>query len=721
MPHGSGAPSPSPPRPSSKPNRDRKEQGRVSKNHRPTQRVNIRAAVQRWSEAPEDASMSRTASGSLGAGEEFFPPPTSTPDTPASPSPPPHTAPPSWTAPARTASAPEPMDVAPPRPTTAARDMGVTHPTAATSATPRPTPRSPLRTALAQPADATAKAARAHATTSTSASKTSHKPPSGSKTSTAPPRSKRPHQPATAPTQPAPPSAAPPRAAPVLPAPPDNSMPGRFPSPTKEPAGKRQAIYTSPPFRPPPLLPPFAPPQQVAAPKATYAAAASPTATGTRAPTPATAGATAPKTPAAGNIGAPAPTPTTAAAPAPTSAPAPAPSSAPAPRARYPPLIVEKLPNWVEHFAALRQRLGHAPNARPFGKGMRFTPRSDVEYRSIQTYLTDLERTQGIAWFSYSLPAERSLKVAIRGLPAETPVDAIQEALRDCGYNAEYVRPIRARQGRPGCLFYAQVARTEDTIPGIYGVTELLCMPGIKIEAWRGKKGPAQCHRCQQFRHSSHNCHRPIACVRCGEAHPASECPRPKEEPPTCANCGGAHTANNSSCPVFRRETRNPKAGTVARTTATTTSKPAAAQPKGESDAPGSLMAAANEPGSKRRTRRRRRKAKQAPPAATTAAAAAPAPATTAAPVVARSVTHTTAAKAPASAKAPAAAKAPVAAATKAKRQAPPRPPPQVLTINDVVRILQGIVTALVTQRSDPVPLLLDAIKSLVCDGPAAP
>ncbi|KAH9645341.1 hypothetical protein HF086_002967, partial [Spodoptera exigua] len=212
MPHGSGAPSPSPPRPSSKPNRDRKEQGRVSKNHRPTQRVNIRAAVQRWSEAPEDASMSRTVSGSLGAGEEFFPPPTSTPDTPASPSPPPHAAPPSWTAPARTASAPEPMDVAPPRPTTAARDMGVTHPTAATSATPRPTPRSPLRTALAHPADATAKAARAHATTSTSAPKTSHKPPSGSKTSTAPPRSKRPHQPATAPTQ-----SAPPRAAPGLP------------------------------------------------------------------------------------------------------------------------------------------------------------------------------------------------------------------------------------------------------------------------------------------------------------------------------------------------------------------------------------------------------------------------------------------------------------------------------------------------------------------------
>ncbi|CAH1641779.1 unnamed protein product [Spodoptera littoralis] len=97
--------------------------------------------------------------------------------------------------------------------------------------------------------------------------------------------------------------------------------------------------------------------------------------------------------------------------------------------------------------------------------------------------------------------------------------------------------------------------------------------------------------------------------------------PRPREEPPTCANCDGAHTANNTSCPVFRCETRNPRAGTVARTTTTTTitttaatSKPATTQPKGKPNAPGSLMAAANEPVAKRRARRGRRRAKKAPP-----------------------------------------------------------------------------------------------------------
>ncbi|XP_022836987.1 uncharacterized protein LOC111364370 [Spodoptera litura] len=57
--------------------------------------------------------------------------------------------------------------------------------------------------------------------------------------------------------------------------------------------------------------------------------------------------------------------------------------------------------------------------------------------------------------------------------------------------------------------------------------------------------------------------------------------------------------------------------GTVARTTATTTTtanKPAATQPRGEPNAPGTLMAAANEPGAKRRARRRRSKSWRAPP-----------------------------------------------------------------------------------------------------------
>lgn len=136
--------------------------------------------------------------------------------------------------------------------------------------------------------------------------------------------------------------------------------------------------------------------------------------------------------------------------------------------------------------------------------------------------------------------------------------------LRDLGYEPEHAQPIRARKGRPGCIFLVILRRTPDITPAIYGITELLCIPGVTIESWRGKRGPAQCHRCQGFRHSSHQCHRALACVKCGEGHRTADCPLPKGATPRCANCKGAHPANHSTCPVLKEEARNKRAGTVA-------------------------------------------------------------------------------------------------------------------------------------------------------------
>ncbi|XP_052743890.1 uncharacterized protein LOC128199240 [Bicyclus anynana] len=313
------------------------------------------------------------------------------------------------------------------------------------------------------------------------------------------------------------------------------------------------------------------------------------------------------------------------------------PAQPPPKKPRYPPLVVEQLPNWAHHLRQLKDKLGRAPNARPFGRGIKFIPTEENEYRLLQRYLTELEKTEKISWFSYSLPQDKSLKVAIRGVPVDTPPADIEQELRNLGFEPELVRAIRARKGRPGCIFLAILKRTPDTLPKIYEVDELLCMPGVRIEAWRGKKGPAQCHRCQLFRHSSHMCHRRQACVRCGEEHSAHMCPRPLEEPATCANCGGPHPANNSSCPVYRKKARNKKAGTVARTTTTREEdRPARSQTRAEEDgapiAPGgsNIRTPANEPtargapvkGKKKKKKNpKKKKPQEATQSATTASA----------------------------------------------------------------------------------------------------
>ncbi|KOB69997.1 Uncharacterized protein OBRU01_15904 [Operophtera brumata] len=120
------------------------------------------------------------------------------------------------------------------------------------------------------------------------------------------------------------------------------------------------------------------------------------------------------------------------------------------PTFRYPPIVVEEMANWATHFRTLKASLGHAPNARPFGKGVRFSPTTDKEYRVVQDYLTVLERSEKVVWFSYSLPEDRSLKVAIRGLPADTLPKDIEEEFRNLGFIPESIRAIQARPSYPG-------------------------------------------------------------------------------------------------------------------------------------------------------------------------------------------------------------------------------------------------------------------------------
>ncbi|CAH2085254.1 unnamed protein product [Euphydryas editha] len=73
------------------------------------------------------------------------------------------------------------------------------------------------------------------------------------------------------------------------------------------------------------------------------------------------------------------------------------------PRSGYPPITVENLPNWTRHFGNLRGILGHAPNARPLGKGVRFLPKSSEEFRAIQKYLTEaMNQDNTITWYCYS-------------------------------------------------------------------------------------------------------------------------------------------------------------------------------------------------------------------------------------------------------------------------------------------------------------------------------
>ena len=56
-------------------------------------------------------------------------------------------------------------------------------------------------------------------------------------------------------------------------------------------------------------------------------------------------------------------------------------------------------------------------------------------------------------------------------------------------------------------------------------------------------KGPLQCKRCEQFRHTQRNCGYAPRCVACGGSHLSGGCSTPREQP-HCCGCRGTYTAN---------------------------------------------------------------------------------------------------------------------------------------------------------------------------------
>ncbi|XP_049886810.1 nascent polypeptide-associated complex subunit alpha, muscle-specific form-like [Pectinophora gossypiella] len=324
-------------------------------------------------------------------------------------------------------------------------------------------------------------------------------------------------------------------------------------------------------------------------------------------------------------------------------------------------------------------------------------PHAPPQFRLYQRYLAGLEKATGLSWFAYAPPAERALKLAIKGLPTDTSTTELEGELRSRGYDPQYIRPI---QGRVGGIFFVEIRRTLG-FESIYATTELLCMPGIKIEAWRGRKGAPQCHRCQQFRHSSHNCHRPAACVRCGESHAAKDCQRPREVPATCCNCGGAHPANSPSCPVKSRELRNTRAGTAPLTSARRAAPATSTvDPSSEPTARSSLMAAANGPNGPKpqRQRRSRKRATPAPTATTTAEPIAVVPV----PPQPSTSTETAAAAPPKGKKA------------RPRAEAPPAPSSEKLEVlEQTIQLLHNILAA-IRSRTDPVPIIVGGLASLL-------
>ncbi|CAI6364784.1 unnamed protein product [Macrosiphum euphorbiae] len=164
-------------------------------------------------------------------------------------------------------------------------------------------------------------------------------------------------------------------------------------------------------------------------------------------------------------------------------------------------------------------------------------------FRKIQSAL----RTNGIAFTSFSLPEDRTLKVVIRGIPTDIAEDEITAELELRGFTVHTVKRFGANS-RPLPMCLVILAKTTQSTT-IYEITSMFYL-SVRVESFK-KSGPAQCFLCQRFGQGSKNCGQAPRCVKCSGNHLAKECTKPKQDSPSCCNCGGSHTANFLGCPYY--------------------------------------------------------------------------------------------------------------------------------------------------------------------------
>lgn len=172
-------------------------------------------------------------------------------------------------------------------------------------------------------------------------------------------------------------------------------------------------------------------------------------------------------------------------------------------------------------------------------------------YRSLIKFL----KSKNIEFHCYQLKTDRAYRVVIRNLHHSTPINEITAAITKYGHKVRQVVPIRKRINKtPTNLFYLDLEPALNN-KEVYDINyiENTC---VKIEPPYKSTDIPQCHRCQKFGHTKRYCNNRYYCVKCGQAHPSTECTKPRDTPACCANCNLDHPANFLGCKVYKNLTK---------------------------------------------------------------------------------------------------------------------------------------------------------------------
>lgn len=256
-------------------------------------------------------------------------------------------------------------------------------------------------------------------------------------------------------------------------------------------------------------------------------------------------------------------TPATAAIPAApataTTPTAPAPLSSPRKERPPPPIFLREKAKWANVEKLLSLKGIHFVKAQSVKESIKLQLQTSDDHRRLTTLL----RSESIGFHTYALECEKSLRVVIRGLPAEFDPATIRADLESQGFPIREVhRMYSGRDKRPFDLVLVILDLSPEG-KKIFGLKTVCRLSGLSVEAPFRLGPPGQCHRCQLYGHSARNCNARPRCVKCLGDHGTADCKRSRDDPtpPSCVLCNAeGHTANYRGCPKAPRASNKARA-----------------------------------------------------------------------------------------------------------------------------------------------------------------
>lgn len=237
----------------------------------------------------------------------------------------------------------------------------------------------------------------------------------------------------------------------------------------------------------------------------------------------------------------PARTPAAPAAPQPGRKSAPA----PVPVGKLPPIVVRSIP--VSTLRPELQSCGILPVFRLSSVGTSIIVHSRTEQQGVLKYL----QQKNAQFFTHDAKDQRPFKAVLRGLPAMELDDIVGELRNQHHLDVLEAFEIKRRaEGIQSRLYLVHFRRGTCSLKKLEMVRSILQVI-VRWEAYRGgKKGPTQCHRCQEFGHGTRHCRIHPRCAICAEQHLTENCPSiGQPSPAKCSNCGAAHRGDDPTCP----------------------------------------------------------------------------------------------------------------------------------------------------------------------------